>query len=156
MKKTVFTFFILLLITTGLFSLDLRAIKISYNNSRRLTYSSIELDIRSDEIRVKTRASRDSAKYAHSNRDYNIKISREKFEELYNFFISLNIREIIEANDGILGLDGYTFEITTGTFNNNFTLHLWTPEDGTEKRKLTEVYKKIKEIFKMAKLEEQL
>jgi hypothetical protein len=136
-----------------LYAQDFREIIIEYHHSRRIPYNSIILRITKNKIFVKTSQMEDKTGYEYTNMETEMEITEIYFKNLYNKFININYSEIIDNSKDIHGLDGETFYITIGTFQNNIRIELWTPGYEKNNRGTNEFLNLIYEVFLLFKLE---
>lgn len=132
-----------------------RIIIIEYVHSLRIPYNYIRIELKESNINqykmhVITQQMDGQKGFEDTNSNYYVKINKTIFEEYYTKLNSINYKEIIKANENIIGLDGSTIDITFGNSQNKNCFSFWSIDYNSKKRKLEELTELIQVIFKTA------
>jgi hypothetical protein len=140
-----------------------RYITLKYQHSKRIPYNTIDIELKSEGnngkiyyIKVFTRQMEGSSGWEYSNTERMINIDKTYFDSMYDRILAMDYAEIIKNSENIVGVDGNTISLTTGTFQNNVTITLWSPSYHPEERKTDAINSIIHELFVKIGLEEFL
>lgn len=163
MKKVLFVIFWVISMGINVYAQGGRYITLNYQHSRRIPYNTIDIELKSEDsndkiyyIRVFTRQMEGSSGWEYSNTERMISIDKTYFDSMYNRILAIDYAEIIKNSENIIGTDGDTISLTTGTFHNNVTITLWSPSYHPEERKTSGINSIIHELFVKIGLEEFL
>jgi hypothetical protein len=130
-----------------------RLIELDFHHSLRIPYWNVKISIQEQSstygVTVITRPANDNKRWEKTRKNYTKNITKEIFESLYSQLLQLNIKEIIDINDTLRGLDGTDCKLRFGDLQNTVSLDVWSPDYDTKKRKLVlflQVYLKIIEF----------
>jgi len=84
-----------------------------------------------------------------SKTDYEIEITKEYFNKIFNILMNINYNEIVYLSEDIMGLDGNTIEITLGTFQNRIEVILWSIDYKSDERNTNELKNILVELFSL-------
>lgn len=129
-------------------------ILIKYQHSLRIQFSEIDIKIFEEKnggctLHVTTNQAGNEDGSKHNCKDQKIKIEQSYFNEIYERFLSLNFKEIIESNDSFIGVDGFVVEVTVGSNYYNVGLVAFSP-DCDQGRNLCELTTILKDVFTKA------
>jgi hypothetical protein len=140
-----------------------KSITLEYRHSRRIPYNAIDIELKSENnngkiyyIEIHTRQMEGSSGWEYSNTERIVGIDKTYFDSVYDRLLAIDYAGIIANSENLVGADGVTISLTTGTILNSVKITLWSPEYNMEERKTAGINSILHELFIKIGLEEWL